>query len=93
MKLKKIILYFVQVPLLHLILIVSLIWPLLVVFRMKNTELGYIFSKNNAQIKSTLEKNKKLKAQQAQMLSVTNLQQWALKYNFALPTQEQIIFL
>lgn len=89
---KKVVFYFIQTPISHLVLLLALLWPLLAVFRMKSVEQGYILSKNNRSIKVTLEQNKKLKAQQAQMLSVTHLQTWATKYQFALPNAEQIIF-
>lgn len=59
--------------------------------RMRGVELQYQVNKIVKSIENEKQENKKLKAEKADLLSVRNLKQIALKYNLKEPTQKQLI--
>ncbi len=62
-------------------------------FRMKGIEQAYAKNKLEAEIEKEIIRNKELKAQRANEMSVPKLREFALKYGLKEPGPEQIIFI
>jgi cell division protein FtsL len=64
---------------------------LIVLCRMKTLEVDYSINDLNNLISRSIVENKDLKAKQAKLLSSENLRRMAVKHDFNLPTQQQIL--
>ena len=84
---------FVSAQSLPLFMVIGILIALFVLFRMKLVELNYKVAEVNVALEKVMEDNKALKAQKAQLLSVTNLRRWAVKHNLHQPRQDQIIII
>jgi cell division protein FtsL len=62
-------------------------------FRMKGIEQAYEQNKLKSHIEKELMRNKELKAQRANEMSVPKLREFAVKYGLKEPGPEQIIFI
>lgn len=76
-----------------LILTFTMLGILFVLFRMKGIEIEYKLSDVNRNIENITLENKELKAQRARLLSVTQLNQLAQKFDLKQPGQGQIIII
>lgn len=74
-----------------LIILGAVLCILLVLFRMKAVEQDYKTNEINRKIRNVTLENKRLKAQEAELLSSKNLRDLAKKHKLAEPSQKQII--